>query len=102
MNEGQPTLSELSRRLHEFRDGLIELRGRIDKASETDQTLSLALGKLMADFEHLEEDIDDLEGEVKELKRARVESRKWAIPVGISIITLLVLVISNTLSIIYR
>jgi hypothetical protein len=58
------------------------------------------LVRLQVQFENLSRDFQDLEREVKELKQERRESRKWAVPVGISIITLLVLVISNTLTLV--
>jgi hypothetical protein len=69
--------------------------------------------RLSVEVEHLEEELDDLKKivremrdntatELKGLKLDRVESRKWAVPVGISIITLLVLVISNTLTLVIR
>jgi hypothetical protein len=69
--------------------------------------------RMAVEVEHLEEELDDLksivkelrkftESELKGLKKERVDSRKWAIPVGISIITLLALVISNTLTLVLR
>lgn len=100
--DSAPTAAELARRLADYREALKSLSERIDRLSDTDREVGLLIGGVIKDLSHLGDDVEDLEREWYEMKRAATVARRWAIPVAISIATLLVMIISQTVPLVFR